>query len=113
MKKEQLEIYTAGIEIELYKNAYDEIKFRNIYWPLVQFQSYCDFNLFWIYSIAPEVVLHIKSIEFLLTFGHTFKRKLSAKEILNCDLIIQLYQPKDFTEFKKHITIFNKKINKN
>lgn len=67
------------------------------------FQSHCNFNLFWVYSIAPEVVLHISSIEFLNENSKHFKRKLSIKELLNYDLVINLKEPENFNDFKKHV----------
>jgi len=100
MKKEQLEIYSSELESEIFKIAYDEIKFRSIYDILVVFQSHCNFNLFWVYSIAPEVVLHIKTIEFLNDNSNHFKRKLSIKELLNYDLVINIKEPENFSEFK-------------
>jgi len=67
------------------------------------FQSQCNFNLFWLYSIAPEVVLHIKTIEFLNNNSDNFKRKLSIKELLNYDLVINLKEPYNFNDFKKQV----------
>lgn len=72
------------------------------------FQSNCDFNLSFIYSIAPEVVLHIESIEFLNKNRTNLKRKLSVKELLRFDFLINHYKPGNFEEFKKLL-----KTNKN
>lgn len=107
MNKEKLESYTAGIEIELYELAFNMIRINEEIKLLSRFQSHCDFNLFWLYSIAPEVILHLSSIEFLLSIKSNFKRKLTAKELLNYDLIIGLKQPATFDEFKMLIQKIN------
>lgn len=101
MKKEQLEKYTSEIELELYELAFNQIKINEEFKILSRFQSHCDFNLFWLYSVAPEVVLHISSIEFLLTIKSNFKRKLTMKEVLNYDFIIGIKKPGTFDDFKK------------
>lgn len=103
MKKEKIEIYASELESELYKVAYDEIKFFNVFDKLKVFQSNCDFNLYWFYSIAPEVVLHLESIDFLIKHISNFKRKLTIKELIRFDLIICLKKPENFEEFKKNI----------
>ena len=70
---------------------------------LAIFQSKCDFNIFFIYSIAPEVVLHIESIFFMKKNIEKFKRKITLKEILRFDFIINLNKPNSFDEFIKFI----------
>ena len=107
MRKEQLECYASQLEIELNQIAFNEIKFREVYESLVVFQSFCDFNLFWLYSIEPEVILHINTIKWLLK-NITIKRKLSEKELLNYDLIISLIEPTNIDEFKKYALKFTK-----
>lgn len=67
------------------------------------FQSHCDFNLFFIYSIYPEVILHIKTIEFLNKYKSNFKRKITIKELFKFDLIINCYNPSNFDDFKRRI----------
>jgi hypothetical protein len=79
---------------------------------LASFQSFCDFNLFWLYSIAPEVVLHIETIRFLSENAKHLKRKLSIKELLNYDLIIGIKHPETFEDFKNEILKFNEKMQK-
>lgn len=103
MKKEQLEIYTSGIEIELYELAYNQIQINNEFKIIAPFQSHCDFNLFWLYSIAPGVVVHLESVEFLNKFSNQFKRKLTIKELIKYDFLIYWNKPGDFNEFKKLI----------
>lgn len=66
---------------------------------LARFQSLCDFNIFWAYSISPEVVIHLNSIKLLLT--GKIKRKLKLKELFYYDFLIQVYNPSTFTEFTK------------
>ena len=67
---------------------------------LARFQSYCEPNLFFIYSVWPEVILHIESIDFLLKNKDRFKRKISLKELLRFDFIINSNKPETFEEFK-------------
>jgi hypothetical protein len=64
------------------------------------FQSHCDFNLAFIYSTAPEVILHIESVAFLNENRSNFKRKLSLKELLRFDFLINYYKLETFNEFK-------------
>lgn len=104
MKKGQLEIYASQIEMELYQIAFNEVRFREVFDNLIVFQSFCYFNLFWLYSIAPEVVLHIETVEFFLNNRNHLKRKLTIKEMLKYDLIFGIYKPETFNEFKKHVT---------
>ncbi len=67
------------------------------------FQSHCNFNLYFIYSIEPEVILHIKTIEFLNEHRINFKRKISIKELFKFDLIVNCFNPDNFEDFKKRI----------
>ncbi len=66
---------------------------------LARFQSHCESNLFFVYSIAPEIILHIESIDFLLKHKEKFKRKISLKELLRFDFIINSNKPETFEEF--------------
>lgn len=68
---------------------------------LARFQSHCEPNLFFIYSVWPEVVLHIESIEFLLKNKERFKRKIKLNELLRFDFIINSEKPENFDEFAK------------
>lgn len=93
---------------EMCQLAADEISFKYINEAheisiLCRFQSHCDFNLFWLYSISPEVVLHIGSIEFLQNNSDKFKRKLTIKEILKYDSLIGWNKPETFSDFLKLI----------
>jgi len=72
------------------------------------FQSFCDFNLQFVYSVEPEIVLHIDTIRFLSENSKHLKRKISIKELLFYDLIIQLKTPETFEDFKKLIIKFKK-----
>jgi len=69
------------------------------------FQSMCNFNLFWLYQISPEMLLHIETVSFLADNVHKFKRKISINEILKYDFIITKMNVKDFDNFKKALNI--------
>lgn len=66
---------------------------------LSRFQSHCEPNLFFIYSIWPEFILHIESIDFMLKNKERFKRKLKLDELLRFDFLINAYKPKKFDDF--------------
>jgi hypothetical protein len=99
MKREQLEKYASNVEMELDNISWMYIKTMEIIEPCSVLQSKCNFNLILLYRIAPEVVLHIKSIEFLANNVKMLKRKLSEKEMLHYDFLIKWYEPKNFKEF--------------
>ena len=103
MKREELEKYTSELEMEIDHISYTLLKFKELYDELKMFQSKCDFNLFWLYNLAPEVILHIDSIKFLNLNIQVFKRKLTTKEMLKYDYLINYYKPSSFDEFKKLI----------
>ena len=68
---------------------------------LARFQSHCEANLFFIYSVWPEVILHIESIDFLLKNKERFKRKLKLNELLRFDFLINTEKPGNFDDFTK------------
>lgn len=67
-------------------------------------QSICDFNLSWLYSLSPNVVVHEHSLTFFCENIKMFKRKLTIKEFMRFDTIVNHNEPKDFDEFKSLIT---------
>jgi hypothetical protein len=101
MKTNLSKIENFAAECQL---AADDISYNFITaLSLARVQSICDFNVFWLYSIAPEVVLHIKTVDFLKENIDKFKRKISIKEMLIYDFLINLNNPDNFNEFKELI----------
>jgi len=66
-------------------------------------QSVCDFNIFMLYNISPEIILRFKTIEFFKDNIKQFKRKLTMKEALKFDSVIHINQINDWKEFIKFI----------
>lgn len=85
---------------------------------LANIQSVCDFNIFWVRDISPLVCTPCV-IDFLWNNVSKFKRKLSIKEFLMADLLIKMYEPSNFEEFrvmfmnyKKTPDLFNNLVKK-
>jgi len=98
MKYNELKQHAEMCQMAADEMAYQFTDFIDKSGTLSIFQSICDFNLFWIYSIAPEVVLHIKTIEFLKENIKHFKRKISIPELMIFDTAIMTKQPENFGE---------------
>lgn len=102
--------YASTVDMELYRVAFmylKQIKQISAYEQLSILQSIVDFNVVFIYNIAPEVILHLKSIEWLNCHLKSVKRKIKLKELLDYDTIIYWNNPADIDEFKK---LLNNKI---
>ena len=112
MKYNELKQHAETCQMAADEMAYQLTSFTERSNTIAVFQSFCDFNLFWLYSIAPEVILHIETIRFLVENSQHLKRKLSVKELLNYDLIIGIKQPETFKDFKNEIIKFNEKMRK-
>lgn len=104
MKYKELLKHSESCQLAADEMAFNTLKITTEINILAPFQSFCDFNLFWLYSIAPEVILHIDTVEFFLNNREHLKRKLTIKEMLRYDLIFGIYKPETFNEFKKHVT---------
>lgn len=105
MNYNELKKYAEMCQMAADEMAFNFIKFTNEVFELFKFQSKCDFNLFWIYSISP-VFVRIDTIIFLNSYIDKFKRKITIKELLIYDSIINLINPKTFDDF---ILFFNNK----
>lgn len=101
MKYEELIQHAETCQMAADELAHDFSNFIEKNKQIATFQSYCDFNLAFIYSVAPEVILHIEAIEFLNNNRQNLKRKLTVKELLRFDLLINHFKPETFDDFKK------------
>jgi hypothetical protein len=104
MNYKQLKIYAETCQIEADKMAFRLIEQQEIFRIISTVQSICDFNLVWLYSISPGVVIHKYSLKFLSDNVKYFNRKLSIKEMIKFDGAIHINKPKDFNQFKKAMT---------
>lgn len=102
-KYKELVEYTSGVEMELVQIATMYRNHIHAYEQLSKLQSVVDFNVVFIYNIAPEVSLHIKSVEWLNSHSKSFTRKIKLKELLEYDTIIYWHNPKDLIELKNLI----------
>ena len=66
-------------------------------------QSHCNFNLSWLYSVAPEVLIHVQSLELLADNKTAFKRKLTIPEIVRFDGLIASNNIQTFKELKSKL----------
>lgn len=108
MKYNELKQHAETCQIAADEMAYEFTDFIERSNCIAVFQSFCDFNLQWIYSIHPEIILHIETIIFLSENSKYIKRKLSIKELLFYDLIFIIKKPETFEDFKKLIIRFKK-----
>ena len=82
----------------------DEMAIRLIKVDVIKVvQSMCNFNLFYVYDISPEVFVHFNTIEFLYDNIKHFKRKISIKELSNYDHLITHNKINSFDEFKNKL----------
>ena len=100
MKK--IESYISGLELELIELAINQNDFNEKFFILSRFQSNCNFNLFWLYSISPEIIIHIERLKLLSEIK--FKRKLSIKELLHYDFILGLSEVNTIEDFKNFLS---------
>lgn len=105
MKYNELKIHASNCQIAADEIAVKLINQVEIFSNISIFQSLCNFNLFWLYSISPEVALHIKSIKFLVENKNFFKRNITIKELLFYDAIIVYNKIDSFDDFKSIITV--------
>ena len=98
MNYNELKQHAEMCQMEADNMAYQIVKLRE----LMQLQSICDFNIFWLNSISP-VLLREKTIEFLLENKVMFTRKITAKEMIVFDTVIQHGNPNEFSQFKEMV----------
>jgi len=103
MKYEQLKYHAEKCQVDCDELAYKLMKQQEIFGLISLVQSICDFNLFWLYQLSPEVILHESTLTFLSANLKMFKRKLSIYEMLKYDSIIYWLEPANFEEFKNMI----------
>lgn len=99
MTYNELQKHAESCQMAADELAHDFLDYLNKSGILSRFQSHCESNLFFVYSIYPEVILHIESINFLLKHKEKFKRKISLKELLRFDFIINSNKPETFEDF--------------
>lgn len=98
MNKNQAIQYASEQQMEADNIGYLLIKAK----MMMEFQSICDFNVFWLHDVSP-VVFHIETVEFLLKYKDQFKRKMTAREFVKYDAIVIHQHPKDFNDFKSKV----------
>ncbi len=101
MNYTDLRKFASEQQMESDEMAIKLIEQQEIFGIISVTQSICDFNLAWLYSISPEVVIHESSLKFLHDNIKEFKRKLTIDEIMEYDSIINCYNPKNFKEFRE------------
>ena len=104
-KKEEKELERINYHVSHFQLAADEMANKlmeqeRAFNAISVFQSMCDFNLSWLYHVSPEVFIHIETIVFLADNINKFKRKVSIKEIVKFDYVLELNEIKDFKHFK-------------
>ena len=100
MKYKDLEHHASSCQIAADEIAIKIIEQERAFNAISVFQSMCDFNLSWLYHVSPEVFIHIETIVFLADNINKFKRKVSIKEIVKFDYVLELNEIKDFKHFK-------------
>lgn len=103
MNYKELQQHAEMCQMAADEMAYDFTDYLHRSDILARFQSHAEPNLFFIYSIWPELILHIESIEFLLQHKVNLKRKLRLSEILKFDFIINSEKPETWEHFKSMI----------
>jgi len=103
MNYKELEYFASTCQMAADEIASKLITQQEIFSNISIFQSSCEFNLYWLYQISPEVVLHFNSIAFLCKYKDEFNRKISIKEILRFDEIIEHLDVKTFEDFKLYL----------
>ena len=85
--------------VEQLQQDADELAYRLIKaMDLMQVQSLCDFNIFWMHDISPTFVDQ-RTISFMLEHKLKFKRKLSMREFINADFLLKNFEISTFDEF--------------
>lgn len=100
MNWEQLKIHASDCELAADEMAIRLIDQQELLSVISVFQSSCNFNLYWLYSVAPEVILHFNSLSFLSENIRKFKRKIEIKELLDYDSLIFHNDINNFKDFK-------------
>jgi hypothetical protein len=91
--------FEQRIAIESLQTEADHMAFRLLkIQELMQVQSLCDFNIFWLRDVSPLLVDQ-KTVDFLLENREKFRRKLSVKEFINADFLLKNFKISNFTEF--------------
>ena len=101
MNYKQLKHHASSCQLAADEMAIKLIEQERAFNAISVFQSMCDFNLSWLYHVSPEVFIHIETIVFLADNVNEFKRKVSIKEIVKFDCVLNYNEIKDFKHFKK------------
>jgi len=99
----KLKIHASDCEMESDKTAIRFLEQRRNFALISEFQSICDFNLYWLYQISPEVVVRSSTIDFLNSNKEMFTRKIKVAEMILYDFIIFHNNIKTFDEFKSKL----------
>lgn len=100
----QADKFASEQQIEADSLAIQLLNIKEVFGLISVVQSVCDFNLSWLYSVSPNVVVHEYSLTFFCKNIKMFKRKLTINEFMRFDTIVNHNEPKDFDEFKSLIT---------
>ena len=105
MKYKQLQKHASECQVAADEMAFCLLQQKEVFSLISVLQGHCDFNLYWLYQISPEIVLHTESIRFMVNHKDKFKRKLSIKEMINFDSIISHSEINSFEDFKNILKI--------
>lgn len=109
MNYNQLQEHAETCQMAADEMAHDFTDYMHKSGILARFQSHAEPNLFFVYSIWPELIIHIDSIDFLLQHKDRLKRKLKLAELLKFDFIINSEKPETWEEFTKLLKPQNEK----
>jgi len=99
MDFKELQYHASYCQEQADEMAFSLISQNEIFQAISIFQSRCDFNLFWLYQISPEIFIHSSSIKFLSENINKFKRNISIKEMIKFDIIIYRNEIINFKDF--------------
>jgi hypothetical protein len=106
MNYKELKHWASTCELAADEMAIRLINQQELLSVISVFQSKCNFNLYWLYQISPEVILHYKTLLFLAENIKKFTRKIEIRELLNYDSLIYHNDIDTFEDFKDILNIF-------
>jgi len=100
---DELKFHASYCQEQADEMAFELVNQSEAFENISVFQSRCDFNLFWVYQISPEVFIHLKTISFLKRNIEQFRRNITLKELIRYDYIITKNEIKTFNDFIKKV----------
>lgn len=102
---DELKYHASYCQEQADEMAFNIVSQNEIFQSISIFQSRCDFNLFWLYQISPEIFIHLETIRFLAEHIKKFNRKIEIKDLVIYDLIITRNEINNFNDFKNMIKV--------